>query len=173
MAVFKKICLILFIIFSISMIVGVLLNSQKVSKITIHLNEGGVEHKDKSLMGFGKANTAADYAVEIKVNNSWLNCGQYKNKKVGKGLEFKVNKLAPEFNVSSIRLLDIDKLETDLIESIPYDKDNLKGENYNFTVETKFDLNAGFEWFFNTALGRTILGAVAIVIIILIWMAFS
>lgn len=139
-------------------IVGILLNSKELSSVSVSLLPSGVEHKDKTLLGVGKDDEAADYQLKLRSRTEgWIDLGTFVNTPIGDGLTFTPSESIPLRTIQEVRLLDQDKVESDVLDQGPLVKGTYQGVNYKFDALSTFSLEAGFHWFFATPVGIAIL----------------
>lgn len=139
-------------------ILGVLLNSKELSSVSVSLLPNGVEHKDKTVLGMGRSDEAADYQLKLRSKKEgWIDLGTFVNTPIGNGLSFTPSESIPMRTIQEVQLLDHDKLESDLLDQGPLVKGAYRGVNYTIQTNSAFSLEAGFHWFFATPVGLAIL----------------
>lgn len=155
-------------------IVGILLNSKELSSVTVSLLPGGVEHKDKTLLGMGKNDQAADYQLQLRSKkDGWIDLGTFANTPIGDGLTYTPSDSIPMRTIQEVRLLDHDKLESDVLDQGPLDRGEYQGVNYKIQVLSSFSLEAGFHWFFATPVGLAILAGIGIAVFLVVFSNFN
>ena len=139
-------------------IVGILLNSKELSSVSVTLLPDGVEHTDKTVLGVGKGDEAADYQLRLRSKkDGWIDLGTFANTPIGTGLTFTPSESIPMRTIQEVMLLDEDKMESDVLDQGPLVKGEYQGVNYSFKAASAFSLEAGFHWFFATPVGLAIL----------------
>lgn len=139
-------------------ILGVLLNSKELESVSVFLSPNGIEHKDKTVLGVGKDDEAADYQLKVRSKKEgWIDLGTFVNTPIGDGLSFTSSESIPMRTIQEVQLLDHDKLESDLLDQGPLAEGEYQGINYTIQTSSAFSLGAGFHWFFATPVGIAIL----------------
>jgi len=64
-------------------------------------------------------------------------------------LQYQITELLPKYKAKEIQLIEADNLKDDLLEQLQIANDVVRGKNYTFIIQYEFNLNAGFEWFFD------------------------
>ena len=154
------------VLFVLWAVIGICLNSERITSVKVTLNEGGIEHKDKSLGAIGKEDEAPDYRMRFRTDDGWRDLGTFGNTWIGEGLVFVPSSNIPEREIIELQLLDDDKLENDVLEQFPYESRLHVGNNYTIETATSISLESGFAWFFHTPVGIAILAGITISIII-------
>lgn len=156
-------------------VVGIAVNTGTLSEVTVTLKTDRVEHRDKTILGVGNDDEAPDYQLRVKAKGRWKDLGTYGNSWVREGLTFKPNENIPMHEVTEIQLLDLDKLESDLLEQVPVGEESYSysGNNYVFQVATTNEVESGFAWFFTTPIGIAILTGITIGVVIIVLAALA
>ena len=94
--------------------------------------------------------------------------GTFANTPIGDGLTFQPQQVIPMADLTDIRLLDRDKLESDVLEQFPYDESKYVGKNYSFEIGTAKSLEAGLAWFFKTPVGLAIITGIIFAVVIVV-----
>ena len=138
----------LIVILSMGFSVGILLNSQAITQVLVKLNENAKEPKDALGISLIKS-TKPDYQLKIRHGEKWLDCGTIVDTYVGSGLQYQITELLPKYKAKEIQLIEADNIKDDLLEQLQIANDVVRGKNYTFIIQYEFNLNAGFEWFFD------------------------
>ncbi len=150
--------------------VGILINSKELGSVSVSLLPHGVEHKDKTLLGMGKNDEAADYQLKLRSKEEgWIDLGTFANTPIGSGLTFNPSESIPIRTIQEVQLLDHDKLESDVLDQGPLVKGQYQGANYSIQTVSAFSLEAGFHWFFATPVGLAILIGIGAAVFLVIF----
>ena len=146
-----------------------LLHSEAVSRIDMQLLEGVEEHEDRVIPFLTKEkDRAPDYRLEYRVEGRWETARTKLNTSAVDALTFPINSLPNRELISELRVSDQDTIESDPLEVVAVTGDVVKGDMFEFRIETAFSYNAGMAWFFQTAIGKFIGIALVVVILIII-----
>ena len=156
------------VIFIAWAIFGILSNSKSLKSATVTLSDGGVEYHDKTVLGVGKDDAAADYWLRAFTTEGVVDLGTYANTEIGKGLTFTPQQNVPLKEIVEFQLLDKDRFENDVLLEFPFDSNKHVGTNYTLEVQSSTSIEAGFAWFFKTPVGIAILTGLIIGIAVVV-----
>ena len=141
-------------------------NSHRISSVLVQIQPGKVEPTDPVVLGFGADDRDPDYNLRIRMLDRfrWVDCGTFQNRPIDDGLTFVVPKRVPLHQAVELKLLDADRMESDILEQLPVDATSLKGDRYTMTIETSRDVHSGIAWFFDTPVGQAVFAGIAIAI---------
>ena len=141
-----------------------------VSALTLQLKEGVEEHRDKRIPFLTKKEGALpDYLLQYQIDNHWHNAGTKVNTSAVEPLTFELNTEPSFYLIQSIRVLDDDLSENDILEEFQLSGKEISGDTFTLGIETSLSFKAGLQWFASTALGKAIfLGTTIAVIFIII-----
>jgi hypothetical protein len=159
---------VLVVVFLVWAVTGISLNARRVEAVVATLSPGGVEHRDKVVLGIGAADEPPDYGVRVRTRSGWEDLGTHANTWIGGGLEFRPSESIRVSAVREVQLVDRDKLENDVLEQAPLNDHTIIGRNYTLEVRTTFDLESGFGWFFQTPVGLAILFGIGVAVAIIV-----
>lgn len=122
------------------------------------------------MLGVGKSDEPADYQLKLRSKKEgWIDLGTFANTPIGNGLTFTPSDSIPLRTIQEVRLLDHDKIESDVLDQGPLVKGAYRGVNYNIQTLSAFSLEAGFHWFFATPVGLAILFGIGAAIFLVVF----
>ncbi|MDA1267237.1 MAG: hypothetical protein O2816_19320 [Planctomycetota bacterium] len=149
----------------VAFLCGVLLHGKTLEAVKVTLLEGAEEPADGGVAGIG--GSPPDYRLEVKAGNNWLQSAVFKDTRIGDGLHFEVPGPPPYGAATTLRLVEDDKIDNDILEELPIEGESFDGKAYRFELQSGWSLGAGFEWFLSTPLGAILALGASVALVVL------
>ena len=145
------------------------LNADAITAVTVQVIDAKGEVRDPAIPGMGKEQALPDYRLELmRGSDSRVKLATLVNRSAAEPLEWKLPDPIPRRHVTSIRLVEDDKLANDVIEEVQVEGEQFESAKYRYTVNVAWDLGAGLDYFFDTPIGMTLLLALGLAILFVI-----
>lgn len=118
--------------------IGGLMSAKQVASVAVSPLEGTAEVSD----GLGGK---PDLRVELREGYLWRKLDEFNDTPMGDGLVWTVDRSIRRSELTSIRLVEDDPADDDVIETVDVDGGSFDGEQYYYEVESSFDVVGGLK----------------------------
>ena len=145
-------------------------NSLALTAVSIRVKEGVQEHTDHSIGVIGSEHRLPDYKVKIRIARRLLavDLGTRLNTSATNWINFPINDLVPLRKLQEVIIVEDDRAEDDVLARIQGTGTDWSGSEFACRLSTFRSFETGMDWFFDTALGKAIVTAIVLAIILVI-----
>ena len=156
------------VLFGISIVLSIL-NSKAVHSVSVTVRDADNEHRDQAIPGMSKEHALPDYRIEVmRKSKSRIKLGTHVNQSAAQTLRWEIQEPIPLTQVTSLRLVDNDKLSNDVLEEVQITGTSFSSQRYRYEVEITRTVSAAFAYFFTMPLGIAIVGALGLAIFLFV-----
>ena len=139
------------------------MNCQALTEMSVQLQPGAVEHRDKSFLGIGSKEVLPDYEIIIVGAGSrrW-NLGFKKDTSAAEPIVFPVADPIPLRYVQTIIVRDKDMIDSDTLDTAGFEGPRFETARFRYTARTRPTFQAAMRYFFDTPLGIAISAGIVI-----------
>lgn len=130
---------------------GVALHGKTLTGVTVSPLEGTEEVEDGGVLGIGTGDP--DYRLDVRVGKDWRQSATHQDKPMGDGLYFAITTEPPKGIVTSMRLVEDDAANDDVLDEALIEGGEAQSTAYRYEIEHGWSLGAGIEWFLGTTPG--------------------
>lgn len=143
-------------------------------EVTVTAIEADQEPRDHGIPLLKRQEALPDYELQLVLQRGWgkVKLGTHVNSSAVDGLVWKLSDPVSLSDVSTLRLLDQDKVVSDTLAEVAVRGKTVTEGNYRFEFVTQRSLEAGIQSFTGTTLGQSIVLAFAIAVALLIGTLF-
>lgn len=146
--------------------------SSGLTAVAVSAIDSESEPRDHNIPFVKQHDALPDYKIIVLLESGRsINLGTRPNTSAVNGLTWRPAKPIAVSIISGVRLLDDDKLVSDVIAEVPLKTDKATSGNYRFKFTTAYSFSAGIDAFFQTGIGKAIATAFTIAILVLILIA--
>lgn len=150
------------------------MNGEKLDAVSVRHVGPGEEPKDPSAFGIGKETAAPDYRLDVVYSREKFKSGVVLDTSASAAIRFVVSEDVPVTRVKELVLVEVDKVNDDVLTRAQFTPPKMSSGGYEFTIERSRSFAVGVNWFFNdTALGKVIAAAIFIGVLILVLASFA
>lgn len=144
-------------------------NVKSLATVSIRLNEGQEEHRDKTIPFISApGEELPDYRVQYLLDSKWHLIGTAINRSAEDWIVFKISDPPNLRLVQGIRIMDQDTAEHDHLEEVQLVDLPPRGEMFEYRIETTWSFKSGMEWFATTPIGIAIFGAIGLAVFLVV-----
>lgn len=156
----------LIVLLAISAVLSIV-NSKAIHAVSITVIDAANEVRDKRVPGMSKESALPDYRIEVmRRSDGRVNLGTQVNTSAVEKLTWQIQDPIPLVQVTSIRVVDDDKLANDVIEEVQIEGETFSSKKYHYELDISRTAGAAFSYFFTTPIGTTILIAIGLAIFV-------
>ena len=146
-----------------------IVNAEAIHRVSVQVIDAKTEVRDPAIPGLDKKTRLPDYRIELMRGSDWrVKLATHVDRTAEEPLEWILQEPVPLRQVTSIRLVEDDKLANDVIEEVQIEGESFSSEKYRYTVGIERSFRSGLDYFFETPIGMTILIAIGLAIFVLI-----
>jgi len=147
----------------------IVFNGKTLARVSIKLKPDAEDHLDKRIPLISKpGDELPDYSIQYLVENTWHNIGTKHNQSATQWLHFQISDQPNLDLVQSVRVIEDDRTEDDILDEVSVLEMNGTGTMFEFEFEHGYTVKAGLDWFASTALGKAVLGAISLAVFFLL-----
>lgn len=148
--------------------------SNAIESVSVQVLDPEKEYRDPSIGTIGAHDKLPDYRLSIIDTDGRTHpLGTHVNTSAAEPLTWVLQEPYALINASSLRLVDEDKLESDVLEEVQITGTEVTGSKYRFKITQTRTFKSGMEYFISTPIGMIVGGAIGLAILIAILAAFA
>ena len=154
---------------TVSCITLAMIRSTGLAGVVVTAASKEAEPRDHALPLIKRKEALPDYQVIVLLHDGGkINLGTKPDTSAVDGLEWRLGDPVSITDVAGVRLQDQDKVVSDVLAEVQIDGSKAVAGNYEFQFRTERSMSVGVQSFFNTPIGKAIVGAFFVAVLLMV-----